>query len=655
MPREQNSVEISRPLRLLLVEDSRADAELLVSVLKRTGYVVTYDWVELQESFCEKIGKQYDAILCDHNLLNWTGMDALAIARKSFQSIPFIVVTGTIGEEAVAEYLKQGADDYVLKGRLERLPLVLGRALAERAKADENAQLHEAILCAKQEWELTFDAVTDALMVLDAAGTVRRANRAAVQMLGMSFSELIGRPHDEVFHRSENSECICPFRSMIETGEHQRTDVLYPSLKKTFDVIASPLRDSAGTLRGGTLVMRDISRRLQMDEQLRQAQKMEAVGLLAGGIAHDFNNLLNVISGNVEMLSGERVFTQPQQQELEEVKKAVRRAARLTSQLLAFSRRQVLQPKVLTLNAVVSDVVGMLQRLIGEDVKVVAELNAEKGVIRADQTQLEQVLLNLATNARDAMPEGGRLTIRTEDSELGPDDKQRYPYVNPGSYVRLTVIDTGQGIPPDVVNRIFEPFFTTKEKGHGTGLGLAVVYGIVKQSGGYIWVTSESEHGTRFDIYLPQVNDVPITAEKPAAAFTPQPTGTGTIMVIEDEDAVLHVISQFLIRAGYSVLQASNSRRALEIAEGHADSIPLAIVDTVLPDMNGPATAERLRTIHPEMEFLFMSGYVDRSILKEFLTDGRPFLQKPITRAELLARVGQVLQTKAAQATRASA
>ena len=654
MARERDAVDVHRPLRLLLVEDSRADAELLVSVLKRTGYSVSYEWVESQDAFCQQIGKPYDAILCDHNLLNWTGMDALAIARNSFHSIPFIVVTGTIGEEAVAEYLKQGAADYVLKCRLERLPLVLSRALTEKAKADENAQLHEAVLCAKQEWELTFDAVTDAVMVLDAAGAVRRANRAAVQMLGMSFSELIGKPHADVFHRADNSESICPFRSMMATGEHQRTDVFYPWLNKTFDVIASPLRDSAGALRGGTMVMRDISKRLQMDEQLRQAQKMEAVGLLAGGIAHDFNNLLSVISGNVEMLGSERIFSPPQQLELDEVKNAVRRAARLTSQLLAFSRRQVLQPKVLTINDVISEVIGMLQRLIGEDINVVVELKAEKGVIRADQTQLEQVLLNLATNARDAMPEGGRLVICTEDSELGAAEKQKYPYITPGAYVRLTVSDTGQGMPADVMNRVFEPFFTTKEKGHGTGLGLAVVYGIVKQSGGYIWVTSELERGTQFDIYLPQVSDMPSVAQEPVSESVPGTEGTGTIMVIEDEDAVLHVISQFLIRAGYTVLQAQNSQHALEIAEGHPDCIPLAIVDTVLPDTNGPATAEKLRNIHPEMEFLFMSGYVDRSILKEFLTEGRPFLQKPIMRGELLSRVGQLLQTKTSHATKAA-
>lgn len=501
-----DSIETSRPLRLMVVEDDQTDAELLISVLKRSGYRVTYDLIPSEAQFHQYLSNSYDAILCDHNLLNWTGMQALEVVRLRVPTVAFIVVTGTIGEEAVAEYLKRGADDYVLKSRLDRLPVVLRRALMERAKAEENASLHETILSAKQQWELTFDAVTDAVMVLDEVGTIRRANRATAELLGRNFSDIVGKDHDEVFCRDGEEGTTCPFSTMLQSGEHQRADVFYPTLKKTFDVVASPLRDASGGLRGGTLVMRDISDRIRLNEQLRQAQKMEAVGLLAGGMAHDFNNLLNVISGYAEILDAERILTGSK--ELEEIRRAVRRAAQLTSKLLAFGRRQVLQPRVLDLNLVIAETADMLRRLIGEDVKVATELNARPGVVRADQTQLEQILMNLATNSRDAMPEGGELIIRTDDAQLGALEQRKYPYVKPGSFVQLSVIDTGKGIPSDVMKHVFEPFFTTKEQGHGTGLGLAVVYGAVKQSGGYIWVSSEPNRGARFDIYLPRVDSL---------------------------------------------------------------------------------------------------------------------------------------------------
>jgi len=641
MAGKQSSLGAQRPLRLLIVEDSHADTELMVAVLKRAGYVFTFDLVDSPDQFQKHLANDYDAILCDHNLGSWTGTEALETLQRTGRAIPFIVASGTIGEEAAVEYLKQGATDYVLKDRLKRLPFVLHRALVDKEKLEENLRLQKIILCAKQEWELTFDAVPDAVMVLDAQGVVRRANRAAASLLGLSFGQLIGKPHDEVLHRTEESRDNCLFRPMMETGEHQRKDVHQSWLNKTFEVIVSPMRGANGGLSGGTLIMRDVSERLRIDEQRRQGQKMEAVGLLAGGIAHDFNNLMNVISGNAEILGAQSALTASQQREVKEIGNAVRRAAQLTSQLLAFSRRQVLQPTVLDLNLVVSDIEKMLRRLIGEDVELVTELQADLGSVRADPGQLEQVLMNLATNARDAMPEGGKLIIRTMDAELGTVDRIKYPYVKPGGYVRLSVIDTGQGITPEVRDRVFEPFFTTKEKGHGTGLGLAVAYGVVKQSGGYIWARSEPGKGACFDIYLPRAKEIPAAAEKHFETLSKEFRGTETVLVVEDEDALLHVISQFLVRSGYSVLGANHPQRALEIAERHKGSIPVVIMDTVLPGMSGPVVAEKLKRLHPEMVFLFISGYVDRPILDQVIAE--QFLQKPISRALLLGKVHELL------------
>jgi len=643
MAGKQSKLGAQRPLRLLIVEDSHADAELMVAVLKRAGYVLTYDLVDSPDQFQQHLKNDYDVIFCDHNLGSWLGTEALERLHSTGKAIPFIVTSGTIGEEAAVEYLKQGATDYVLKDRLKRLPFVLHRALLDKEKLEENLRLQKIILCAKQEWELTFDTVPDAVMVLDAQGVVRRGNRAAAKLLSLDFAQLIGQPHDEVFHRTAESRSSCPFRSMMESGQQHREDVYYSWLNKTFDVIASPIRDANGGLRGGTEVMRDVSERLRLDGQLRQAQKMEAVGLLAGGIAHDFNNLMNVISGNTEMLEAEPGLTASQQREVKEIGSAVRRAAQLTSQLLAFSRRQVLQPTVLDLNVVVSDIEKMLLRLIGEDVEIVTELQAHLGSVRADQSQLGQVLMNLATNARDAMPKGGKLIIRTMDAELGTKDCKKYPYVKAGPYIRLSVIDTGQGMRPEVRDRVFEPFFTTKEKGHGTGLGLAVAYGVVKQSSGYIWVESKPGKGACFDIYLPRVDETPAAAEKCFKTLSKAPGGTETILVVEDEDALLHVIRQFLLRSGYSVLGANHPQRALEIAERYKESIPLVIMDTVLPEMSGPVAAERLKKLHSEMVFLFISGYVDRPILAHVIAEQNSFLQKPISRVALLGKVHELL------------
>jgi len=630
-------------LRLLIVEDNRADAELMVAALKRSGYRITFEIVDSPALFSQQLASGFDAILCDHNLRSWTGREALELLLQSGSSTPFIIITGTIGEEAAVEYIKEGANDYVLKSRLDRLPFALHRALLDKAKLEENRRLHEAILSAKQEWELTFDTVPDAVMFLDAEGVVRRANRAAASMLGLDFAHIIGRVHDEVFHRTTESRAQCPFRSMMETGQQQRSDVHFSWLNKTFDVITSPMRDAHGRLLGGTEVMRDVSERLRLDEQLRQAQKMEAVGLLAGGIAHDFNNLMNVILGNAELLGAEITLTPSQERHVTEIAIAVRRAAQLTSQLLAFSRHQVMQPIVLDLNVVVSDVGSMLRRLIGEDVELVTELQAHLGTVRADPGQIGQVLMNLATNARDAMPQGGKLILRSMHAELGPKDCLEYPYIKPGRYVRLSVIDTGVGMTAEVRTRLFQPFFTTKEKGHGTGLGLAVVYGIIKQSGGYIWATGELGKGACFDIYLPRVDDAPATVVKSCKKPSKESKGTETVLVVEDEDALLHVMRQFLVRGGYSVLGANHPQRALELAEHHKGPIPLVVMDTVLPEMSGPVVAEQLKKLHPEMAFLFISGYVDGPILDPVMVEKSPFLQKPITRDALLEKVYELL------------
>ncbi|MGH9945533.1 MAG: ATP-binding protein, partial [Pyrinomonadaceae bacterium] len=390
-------------------------------------------------------------------------------------------------------------------------------------------------------------------------------------------------------------------------------------------------------------VARDVTERKGLEEQLRQAQKMEAVGRLAGGVAHDFNNLLTAITGYSD-LSLRRLADNPAvRRNLEEVKKAAERAAGLTRQLLAFSRKQVLQPKVIVLNDVIHDMNKMLQRLIGEDVELRAELDPRLGRVKADPGQIEQVIMNLSVNARDAMPLGGRLTIATANATLTAEDARRHHYVQPGAYVLLSITDTGCGMDEETRKHIFEPFFTTKEVGKGTGLGLSTVYGIVKQSGGYVWADSEIGRGTTFRIYFPRV-EAPIRSDIVKDGDGALPQGEETVLLVEDEDIVRELTHEFLEMSGYTVLEARNGRDAITICEQHDGPINLVLTDVVMPQMSGRELVERLAPLRPAMRVLYMSGYTDDQIVHHgVLSESKSFLEKPFTIQALARKVRAVL------------
>lgn len=401
----------------------------------------------------------------------------------------------------------------------------------------------------------------------------------------------------------------------------------------------SQLMASAGIQIGQFLA------RKQLEEQFLQAQKMEAVGRLAGGVAHDFNNLLTAIQGYVDLTLMDLRQQDPLRENLEEIRKAADRAAALTRQLLAFSRKQIFSPKVLVLNSVVTDVAKLLQRLIGEDIELRTTLDPGLGRVGADPTQMEQVIVNLALNARDAMPRGGILTIETANAELDEDYARQHLAVTPGSYVMIAVSDTGHGMDRETMSRLFEPFFTTKEKGKGTGLGLAMVYGIVKQSGGNIWVYSEPGRGTTFKIYLPRVEEAeePLEAPREIAAST---KGSETVLFVEDEASVRKLSVRILRSRGYTVLEASNGGEALILCEDQKGPIDLLVSDVVLPQMGGRELAERLAQVRPGMRVLYLSGYTSDAIVHHGILDpGVAFLQKPFTPDELLRKMREVLDT----------
>ena len=411
---------------------------------------------------------------------------------------------------------------------------------------------------------------------------------------------------------------------------------------RSYQTWYSPITDAGGAMAGVVGVATDITERTQLEEQLRQSQKLESVGRLAGGIAHDFNNMLTAINGYAELIMARLPETDPMREEVEDIKRAAEKASLLTYQLLAFSRKQILRPKTLNLNEVVSDVSKMLQRLIGDDIVIVARLGPDLHPVNADPGQVAQVLMNLSVNARDAMPDGGVLTLETANVDLDADYAAAHLGVQPGRYVMLAVSDTGTGMSPDIQRRIFEPFFTTKPVGKGTGMGLATVHGIVNQSGGSLWVYSEVGHGSTFKIYLPR-------AAEPAARVDSVPPGAAlargveTILLVEDEDMVRRLVRRTLEGCGYHILEATDGAAALDIC-GDGTPIALLITDVVMPNMSGRDLAGRLSASRPDLRVLFMSGYTDTAVTQHgVLDDATDFLQKPFTIRTLTEKVREVL------------
>jgi two-component system cell cycle sensor histidine kinase/response regulator CckA len=493
----------------------------------------------------------------------------------------------------------------------------------------------------------------DGIIIIDLDGIVQFANRAWSEMHQFGECDLVGSPLS-AFHSSEQyeSEVEPLLRQVVAAGSrqgrvgHLRRD---GSVLPTW-MTMTLLRDDSDTPVGILGITRDISDHLraeergaQLEEQLRRSQKMEAIGRLAGGVAHDFNNMLMAIIGCSEFLLASLPEDEPLRREVEEIRKAGERAGELTRQLLAFSRRQVLQPKVLDMNVVVSDVDKMLRRVIGEDIELVTVLHPHLGRVKADPGQLEQVLLNLAINARDAMPEGGRLTIETLNVELDESYARDHAMVKPGPHVLLAVSDTGVGMDAETQAHIFEPFFTTKSQGKGTGLGLATVYGTVQQSGGHVWVYSEVGRGTTFKIYLPRV---PATTARNTHHATKSHAlqGTETVLLVEDDAVVRELVRRTLVLYGYTVLEAANGAEAIELCRQSDAQIHVMLTDVIMPQVNGRDLAQAVLESRPETRILYMSGYSGEAVVRHgMLTHEMPFLQKPFTPEALARKLRELL------------
>jgi two-component system cell cycle sensor histidine kinase/response regulator CckA len=500
----------------------------------------------------------------------------------------------------------------------------------------------------EEVFRLITENAADMIAVVDGNGNRVYNSPAYQKLLGYSLEELQSTPTLEQVHPDDQ-------QLVREAAIQARTEGIGRQIEyrmrhkngtwRILESTASAVRSGGGKIEHLVIVNRDITDRRRLEEQFRQAQKMDAIGRLSGGIAHDFNNLLGVIIGYTEILQENTEESDPDRSCVDEILRAGQRAASLTRQLLAFSRQQVLEPKVLDLNDVISDMEKMLRRLIGEDIELTTVLHPTLGNVRADQGQFEQVILNVAVNARDAMPHGGKFTITTENVIMGEAEIRRYSYpFRPGHYVLLTVSDTGTGMDLGTQARIFEPFYTTKEKGKGTGLGLATVYGVVKQSDGYIEVHSEVGAGTTFKIYLPIV-EAHVEPESSQPALISSLQGHETILLVEDDDVLRILARNMLLRFGYTVLEASNGADACDLARKRVDPIHLLLTDVVMPGMNGRELGERLEQERPDLKVVYMSGYTGQGVGQGMLPSGCNFIAKPFHRENLARKLREALGT----------
>jgi two-component system cell cycle sensor histidine kinase/response regulator CckA len=536
-----------------------------------------------------------------------------------------------------------------------RVPVLIGVAMLQASEGSciayivdlsQQRQSSEALRRSEERYRLLFHINPQPMWVFDEKTFAFLAvNEAACRHYGYSEDEFLGMTIREIRPAEEVSALLG--RLADDEKTNQDAGIRRHRTKEgnviEVEITSHPLLFDG---REAQLVLAaDMTARRQLELQLRQSQKMEAVGQLAGGVAHDFNNLLTVILGYSDLLATEVGEKSPLMESIDEIRKSGERAASLTRQLLAFSRRQVLEPKVLEVNALVSNLEKMLHRLIGEDMNLVTLLDPAVGRVYADAGQIEQVILNLAVNSRDAMPKGGRLTIETSNVDLDDAYAREHVSVRPGRYVMLAVTDTGTGMSAETKSHMFEPFFTTKGQGKGTGLGLATVYGIVKQSGGYIWVYSELDRGTTFKVYLPRVDAKPeVRAATPVKSSI---RGTETILLVEDDQAVRALTRRLLEEKGYKVLEASGSQAAIAIAESAEQPIDLLLTDVVMPEMGGSDLASRLVTLRPGIKVLYMSGYTDDAVVRHGLVaEGATFLQKPFTPERLAQKVSETLASE---------
>lgn len=638
--------------RILIVEDEILVARDLQQQLKALGYTVVGMAATGERALGLVAEMQPHLILMDIRLQGT--LDGIATAEQIRQryALPIVYLTAHADAATVQRARVTEPFGYILKPFEEReLHTVVEMALYK----------HEAerkLRASERRFATTLRSIGDAVIATDELGLITYMNPTAEALTAWSLVEAQGQPLQTIFciinettRQPVENPVMRVLREGVTIGLANHTVLLARDGREVpIDDSAAPILDAQGTCTGVVLVFRDITERQQAEakvraseERVRQAHKMEAIGQLAAGVAHDFNNLLTVINGYSSMLNAAQEPPAHWQQYVQRILTAGKRAEALTRQLLAFSRRQMLQPRVMNLNQTVLDMEQMLSRLLGEHIEIVTKLEPTLALVRADPGQIEQVILNLAVNARDAMPHGGTITLQTTNVNVTAEQAPLLPELAPGLYTCLTVQDTGIGMNEQVKAHIFEPFFTTKARDKGTGLGLATVYGIIKQSEGHIVAQSEVGQGATFVIYLPAVQEQLFMAEH-IPHLTDLPRGTETILLVEDEDAVREFASEVLEVCGYTVLKAHNGVEALQLSTRHREQLHLLLTDIVMPQMGGWELAERFVSHQPMTKILYMSGYTDNTQLNIQVKSGAiHFLIKPFTPIILARKVRSLL------------
>ncbi len=767
-------------LKLLNIEDSELDTELLILHLKKEGYELDYKRVDNLHQLEEALtNEEWDIIISDYSMPGFGVDEALSFVKQTELDVPFIVISGTIGEEKAVKVMRAGASDYLMKDNLKRLAPAIERELheaenrrrkreSEKSLIESEKRLKLALSAAKMgvwEWDIITEEVVgssefysiwgieksvlekkdfenaihpeDLSYILQKIGDsiekhelyeaeyrfIRNGEIRYVSNLGVTeydeqgnplkmygtiqditdrkksekelleseqrFRALASSAHrvwgsdpDGFIQKPDSSLDRAAISKLSESEYYWWLDLIHPDEREStlekwkesvktreiyeienrivdedkgyryYYVRAVPVFNEDGSVREWVGMNLDITERKLAEESLHkseakliQAQKLESVGRLAGGIAHDFNNMLTAINGYSDLALRKLSANDPLRHYIEEIKKSGERSASLTQQLLAFSRKQVLKPRIIDINNIIHETHSMLSRLIGEDIQFESNLAPDIKLIKVDVGQLSQVIMNLIVNARDAMPDGGKLTIETANVVFDEQFSEFYFEAKPGRYVMLTVSDTGIGMDKEVQKNIFEPFYTTKEISKGTGLGLSTVYGIVKQSGGYIWVYSEPDKGAIFKIYFPQVEDEikPVIEREPSPSFH---SGSETVLLAEDEDMVRNLCRQVLESCGYQVIEAKNGIEALELFKENSAKVDLLMTDIVMPKMGGKELAENLRKLSPGLPILFMSGYPDDAVVRHGIIDAEMnYLQKPFTFNTLTQKVRELLDS----------
>jgi two-component system, cell cycle sensor histidine kinase and response regulator CckA len=636
-------------LRVLLVGSQEEDFFLIREILDRNRAALPAELehaCSLEEAKTMLQQSDYGLVLFEHETGDAAATKLLSEFLHTRGAMPFILLTEHADEKAVAEIIQAGAWDCVERSQLTGANLVRTiRCALSLHSTQQQRQMAEQSL---RKLSCAVEQSADAIFITNSEGIIEYVNPAFEALTGYSPEEVTGKTSSILKSGQQAPVLYRELWETIRSGSDSRNIVV--NRKKNGEVYyvdesISAIRDAEGRIANFVSNGRDFTERLRLEAQLLQSQKMDAIGRLAGGIAHDFNNLLTIITSYSELALDTVVAESPAQARILEILSAARRAADLTRQLLAFSRKQPQALRVAELNAVVSGIAKTLRRLIGEDIELVFVPCEELGRIRLDPVQIEQILMNLAANARDAMPQGGQCTIETRNVQLDEQYADRkHAVIPPGRYAVLSMTDTGSGIPADHLSHVFEPFYTTKPSGKGTGLGLATVYGIVKQNHGFVWAYSEPGMGTIVRIYLPCVPDQPIAVENPDKAVGAALHGTETVLLVEDEEPLRRATVEFLRLRGYTVLEARDGVDALSVSKSHGSTIHLAVTDVVMPHMSGGELARELELLRPQTRVLFVSGYAGQTVLDHKVVDvENNFLQKPFTLKQLASKVRTVL------------